>query len=136
MTKLQYNIHILLHSKYRFLFYILIYIIIVNIYYTSFNDITLVECMKENNIDQNSSKASDTEYIQYLEQEVWKMDKRIDELQLELKDYKTETNDRATVIEDDMKQMRADNIAMNNRMNHLEENDSRLAYYLSFCNIL
>ena len=81
MTKLQYNIHILLHSKYRFLFYILIYIIILNIYHTSFNDITIVECMKKVEPNVTFSHSTEREYIQYLEESAWAMDKRIAELE-------------------------------------------------------
>ena len=81
MITIQYYIHILLQSKYKFLFYILVYIIVLNIYYTSFNDITIVECMKKAEPNTTITHSTEREYIQYLEESAWAMDKRIAELE-------------------------------------------------------
>lgn len=138
MISLQYKFHILLNIKYNLVLNILIYILIFNIYYITFNDVTIIECMRGNPIDLTSPENTDSDYVNYLEDEAWRMDRRIAELERELENYryKDQVVERITQIEKNIEYLQTENRVLHHRINALEKNERSLAYYLSFCNIL
>lgn len=82
MLKLNYQIHLLLNSKYRLFVNFFIYIIILFIYSILITDITIIECMKKAEPKVILSNETDRDdYVRYLEEEAWQMDKRIAELE-------------------------------------------------------
>ena len=122
MKHLQYYSHLLLNSKYKLVFNILIYIFVFALYNIILNDITIIECMKRAATEDISQKSteSDREYIRFLENEAWAMDKRIAELESELKRSHDLLNSRTSTIEGDMEQMRSDNKIRDDRITMLE----------------
>lgn len=131
-TKLNYYAHMLLNSKHRLLLNMLVYIIIMFTYNIYFNEIPFIECMKESNIEYTLPQESNSDYVKYLEQEAWKMDKRIEGLENELKIYKEEDKvvNRIIEIERDLEQIRTDIRTLN------ENNESNSPTYIIFCNII
>jgi rubrerythrin len=88
--------------------------------------------MKESNIEYTLPQESNSDYVKYLEQEAWKMDKRIEGLENELKIYKEEDKvvNRIIEIERDLEQIRTDIRTLN------ENNESNSPTYIIFCNII
>lgn len=134
MIKLQYNTHILLNSKNNLLINLLIYISILFIYNLYINDIFFIECMKESDVE--SITPANAEYVQFLEESAWAMDKRIVDLENELKHCNELLKERATQLEEDIVRIKADNQIRDIRITRLENNESRSSNCFSFCNIL
>lgn len=82
-NKVNYMIHILLHSKHKFLLNIMFYFLIMFVYQLHLNECNVTECMKRS--IPIISRPADTEYIMQLEIENMNLKNRIILLERELK---------------------------------------------------
>ena len=75
MNQLKYKTHLILHSKYKFLINILLYIIILIFYNTYINNLNIIDCMVSDIPEEK------LEYIYYLENEIHNLRSQINDLE-------------------------------------------------------
>lgn len=82
MIKIKYLAHYILQSRYKMLIYVIIYLIIIYIYNFSFHDLSISDCMQRSTTSTTSDELSvHDDYTQFLEEQAWRMDQRISELE-------------------------------------------------------
>src|SRR5690554_7360585 len=94
MLQLNYYIHIILNSRYKFIYGLSIYLLIFLIYNLYIADITISECMKRaHSTSSPPSTPQDTEYIQYLENENKNLKEHIYNLESNVNSISSEVHD-------------------------------------------